>query len=147
MESIWYVPSAKTACAVAADLPVSLLIIWILFVVIFMGAECVPAQILLHALPEDAKCVRSCQLQISSILTTEQLSCEDGLSELDDQVQVLSVVSAGAGLDRSDDAGAAGGAGAGEGTRWKRQSALLCCWGTGSVCSCFTRRWCGRGRD
>ncbi|KAH7824643.1 uncharacterized protein MONOS_17497 [Monocercomonoides exilis] len=37
-----------------------------------------------------------------------------------------------------DDAGAARGAAAAEQTRWDVQSALGCCWGMCSVCSCFT---------
>ncbi|KAH7825461.1 uncharacterized protein MONOS_2398 [Monocercomonoides exilis] len=89
---------------------------------------------------------------ISSIPVTEQLGCEDSQPALDDQVQVLSVVLAGAVLNRSvdaahsavravpdgDDAGAARGAAAAEQTRWDVQSALWCCWGMCRVCSCFT---------
>ncbi|KAH7832766.1 uncharacterized protein MONOS_6923 [Monocercomonoides exilis] len=85
--------------------------------------------------------------EISSFPVTEQLSCKDGLPELDDQVQVLSVVSAETGLNRSVDAGAARGAAAEERTRWDGQSALGCCWGTCRVRSCFTSGWHDRASE
>ncbi|KAH7826549.1 uncharacterized protein MONOS_14517 [Monocercomonoides exilis] len=46
-----------------------------------------------------------------------------------------------------DDAGAARGAPAAERTRLEGQSALGCCWGMCSVCSCFTSQWHGRVKE
>ncbi|KAH7830781.1 uncharacterized protein MONOS_3568 [Monocercomonoides exilis] len=96
--------STNTTGAIAIILLRCITSVEMLSAIVCIGAGGVPEQRFLHTVPDASRCVSCCQLQISSIPVTEQLSCEDSQSVMDDQVQVLSVVSTEAGLNRSVDA-------------------------------------------